>query len=144
MPELFESSVEIPSLFISAFVSATIAPGGSEALLALMLSQSDKAVWLLVLVATVGNVLGALTTWALGMLAEKGYSFGKLSGGASGSATRLVQNWGAPVLLFSWLPVVGDALCFAAGWLGLPFIRSVVAITIGKAFRYTLVAAALI
>jgi membrane protein YqaA with SNARE-associated domain len=47
-----------------------------------------------------------------------------------------VRRWGVPILLLSWLPVVGDGFCFAAGWLRLPFWRSLLAIGLGKALRY--------
>jgi len=144
MQELLDSSVGTWGLFASAFISATIAPGGSEALLALMLSQSDNFGWLLVLIATLGNVLGALTTWLLGVWVAKGYSVNKFSNGAAENAIRRVRKWGVPALLFAWLPIIGDALCFAAGWLGLPLLHSVIAITIGKAFRYSMIAIALI
>ncbi len=144
MQEILDSCVGTWGLFASAFVSATIAPGGSEALLVLMLSQSDKAAWFLVFIATLGNVLGALTTWLLGVWVAKGYSVDKYSNGTAENAVRRIKRWGVPALLFAWLPVIGDALCFAAGWLGLPFVRSVIAITIGKAFRYSIIAIVLI
>lgn len=54
-------------------------------------------------------------------------------------ALNAVRRWGVVALLLSWLPVVGDALCLAGGWLRLPFIRSLIAITLGKALRYAVV-----
>ena len=39
-------------------------------------------------------------------------------------------------LFFAWLPIIGDALCFAAGFLRLPFMASCAAIATGKAVRY--------
>jgi len=62
---------EIGGLFISAFISSTIAPGGSEAVLAYMAAAGHYQVGLLVAVATIGNTLGAMTTWGLGVLAAK-------------------------------------------------------------------------
>ncbi len=124
-------------LFVSAFVSSTIAPGGSEAVLVYLLSESDISHSSLLVIATVGNTLGALTTWGLGMLAAIGYPVEKYTKRSSNrKAVGKVRHWGVPILLLSWLPVVGDALCFAAGWLRLPFVKSVVMITIGKALRY--------
>ena len=140
MPELLNSTVGIWGLFVSAFVSATIAPGTSEALLVLMITQSNESRWVLVFIATLGNVLGAMTTWLFGVVAAKGYSVKTLSQGA----VNRVKRWGVAALFFSWLPIIGDALCFAAGWLGLPFIRSLIAIAIGKVFRYAIIATVLV
>lgn len=127
------------ALFISAFVSATLAPGGSEAVLAYLVAKSAAApAWLLV-VATTGNTLGALTTWLLGLCAAVGYPVEKLSKGYNQKPVELVRRWGIPALLFTWLPIIGDGLCFAAGWLRLPFASSLLAITVGKALRYAVV-----
>lgn len=121
-------------LFLSAFVSATLAPGGSEAVLAYLLSRHEITVPWLLGAATLGNVLGALTTWGLGFLAAR-----KMSATISGKQVKAMESlrrWGAPLLLFSWLPLIGDGFCFAAGWMRLSFPASVAAITLGKFARY--------
>ena len=122
-------------LFVSAFISSTIAPGGSEVVLALLVSEAQHSNLSLILIATLGNSLGALTTWWLGVLVAKGYPVGRV-GGINDKALGAVRRWGVPVLLLSWMPVVGDGLCFAAGWLRLPLAKSLLAIVIGKAVRY--------
>lgn len=124
------------ALFMSAFISSTLAPGGSEFVLAGLAAGTEIPPFWLVSVATIGNTLGALTTWGLGFLAAKGYSAERLSGRKDPRAIRWIRRWGTPVLVLSWLPVIGDALCLAAGWLRLPFFGSLVAITTGKALRY--------
>ena len=127
------------ALFVSAFVSATLAPGASEAVLAWLVAQSGHdPLWLLV-VATAGNTLGAVSTWLLGRLAALGYPLERFMKGRSEKALALVCRWGVWSLLLSWLPVVGDGLCLAAGWLQLPFIGCLVAITAGKLLRYAAV-----
>ncbi|MBS4052067.1 YqaA family protein [Methylomonas rivi] len=131
-------------LFISAFISSTIAPGGSEAVLAYLVNSRQHAVEQLVMVATVGNTLGALTTWWLGMWAAKKYPAETLLTGKQRKSLRTVRQWGSWALLFSWLPVVGDGLCFAAGWLRLSLFSSILAIFFGKALRYIAVAYAFI
>ena len=126
-------------LFISAFISSTIAPGGSEAVLAFLVSTANfPPLWLLC-VATVGNALGAVTTFGLGTLASMGYPVERLSGNYHEKALNTVRRWGVTALFFSWLPVIGDAFCLAAGWLRLSFIPSLVVITLGKAIRYAIV-----
>lgn len=121
-------------LFFSAFISATLAPGGSEAVLAYLLSRHEIAVPWLLGAATLGNVLGALTTWGLGFLAARRIS--ATFSGKRAKAVEMLRRWGAPLLLFSWLPLVGDGFCFAAGWLRLSFPASVAAIALGKFARY--------
>ena len=126
-------------LFFSAFVSSTLFPGGSEAVLAYLSSESEYALYLLVIVATVGNTLGAMTSWGIGWLISKRYSSNKLSKPAQKKAVERLQKYGSPILLLSWLPVIGDPLCVAAGWLRLHWLPSLLFITVGKLLRYIVV-----
>lgn len=131
-------------LFISAFISSTVAPGGSEAVLAYLVNSRQYDVAGLVAVATVGNSLGALTTWWLGLWAAKKYPAETLLPGKRQKSLKTVKRWGSWALLLSWLPIVGDGLCFAGGWLRLSLLSSVLAIFLGKALRYIAVAYAFI
>ncbi len=133
-------SMDIWGLFVSSFVSATIAPGGSEAVLAYLVSENNQKMEFLVLVATIGNTLGALTTWGLGAVAATKYPLEKMLSEKKQNSLKFVKKWGSWAMLFSWLPVVGDGLCFAGGWLRFSLFYSFVAIIVGKAFRYYLVA----
>ncbi|MCG8092638.1 MAG: hypothetical protein JAZ17_03250 [Candidatus Thiodiazotropha endolucinida] len=47
-----------------------------------------------------------------------------------------VKRYGTPILLFSWLPVIGDPLCLAAGWSGVRLLPATLLIGLGKALRY--------
>jgi membrane protein YqaA with SNARE-associated domain len=129
-------------LFVSAFVSSTVAPGGSEAVLAYLLSQDGASIAQLVLVASIGNTLGALSTWWLGIWVSKKYPSTDSLSGRRQQALQTVKQWGCWALLLSWIPISGDALCFAAGWLRLSLTASVVAIFVGKTLRYVAVALA--
>jgi len=124
------------ALFLSAFISSTIAPGGSEALLALMSQQQLYDPQSLLYVATSGNTLGAMTTFALGSLINKGYPIKRLSSKLTPENLARVKKWGTPILLLSWLPIIGDALCLAAGWLKLAVLPAFIAIAVGKLLRY--------
>jgi membrane protein YqaA with SNARE-associated domain len=137
--EVLTGTFALWSLFGSAFVSATLAPGGSEAVLAYLVSQTELSPEVLLLTATSGNTLGAVTTWVLGFFTAIKYPAERLAKSRQEKAVASVRRWGLPILLFSWLPVVGDGFCFAAGWLRLPFWRSVLAMAIGKALRYAAV-----
>ena len=127
-------------LFFSAFISSTIAPGGSEAVLAYMVSEGHYEVQLLVFIASIGNTLGAMTTWGLGMLAAKKFPVAALLPEKKQKALNLVKKRGLWVLFFSWLPVIGDALCFAGGWLKLPLLPACLVILSGKFGRYAAIA----
>lgn len=135
-----EGLIGLWGLFLSAFISSTIAPGGSEAVLAYMVSERQFNVEGLVLIATIGNTLGALTTWFLGGLAARKFPAEQLLSEKRQRSLDMVKKWGVWSLFFSWLPVIGDGLCFAGGWLKLPIVFSCIAIFIGKAIRYIFVA----
>lgn len=135
-----EKLIEITGLFISAFVSSTIAPGGSEAVLAYMVSEDRYQVALLVAVATLGNTLGAMTTWALGVFAAKKFPVATLLSEKKQKALDIVRRRGMWSLFFTWLPVVGDALCFAGGWLRYPLLPACLIILSGKFGRYAVIA----
>lgn len=119
-------------LFLSSFLAATLLPGGSEvALFALLKLHPEQAVPALVL-ATLGNTLGGMSTYALARL---------LPQRLAPSKSVMVARRGAPVLLFAWAPIVGDALCAAAGWLRLAWLPCALWMAAGKGLRYLVVAA---
>lgn len=130
---------EIGGLFTSAFISSTIAPGGSEAVLAYMVAAGHQAE-LLVIVATIGNTLGAMTTWGLGVLAAKKMPVAELLSEKRQKALEVVRKRGIWTLFFTWLPIVGDVLCFAGGWLRLSFFQACSIILLGKLGRYAVIA----
>lgn len=132
----FIAAFPLWGLFVSAFVSATLAPGGSEAVLAYLAHQAEFPPLVLLSTATSGNTLGALTTWLLGFWTGRRYPADRPDDPRRHRAVIAVRRWGFPILLLSWLPVVGDGFCFAAGWLRLPFWGSLLAIAAGKALRY--------
>jgi membrane protein YqaA with SNARE-associated domain len=133
-------SLELGGLFISAFISSTIAPGGSEAVLAYMVATGHYQVEMIVVVATIGNTLGAITTWGLGVLAAKKYPASTLLSANKQKALDVVRKKGIWTLFFTWLPVIGDVLCFAGGWLKLPFLQACLIILLGKLGRYAAIA----
>lgn len=133
------NALDLWGLFASAFISSTIAPGGSEGVLGWLVMQSSIPNSLLLITATLGNTLGAMTTLALGFFTARNWPNRISSEKYRMIALAKLKRWGASALFFSWLPVIGDALCFAAGWLGLPVFRAVLIILIGKFFRYAAV-----
>ncbi len=131
-----DASLSLWGLFISAFLSSTLLPGGSEAvLLALAATESAPRSELLI-VASIGNTLGGMTSWGIGRLLAWRYPAQALSKHDHQRALQRVQRYGAPILLLSWLPIIGDPLCVAAGWLKINPLLSAVCIGAGKAARY--------
>jgi membrane protein YqaA with SNARE-associated domain len=92
-----------------------------------------------VLVATAGNTLGACTTY---WLARWAMSFAPPAGARTRRASALLAKYGAPSLLLSWVPLIGDVLVLLAGAARMPFWRFVAWTTLGKAARYVVVALA--
>ena len=127
---------ELFSLFISAFISSTLFPGGSEAVLAYLSSAQQHPAWLLLIVATTGNTLGGMTSWGIGWLIARRYSTQQVLKAKHQTAVNRIRQYGSPLLLMSWLPVIGDPLCVAAGWLRIHWLPAMVFIAIGKALRY--------
>lgn len=131
-------------LFAIAFVAATILPAQSEAALVGLLVAGTHSPVLLVAVASLGNVLGAVVNWTLGRGVErfrdrKWFPFGPAS---LDQATGWYGKWGRWSLLLSWAPIGGDALTVAAGVLSEPLWSFVFLVTIAKTARYIVVAAA--
>ncbi|HEC29991.1 MAG TPA: DedA family protein [Gammaproteobacteria bacterium] len=123
-------------LFISAFISSTLFPGGSEAVLLYMANQPEYDHFQLWWVASVGNTLGGMTSWVLGYWVASRYPAEGLVKASHQRSLFWLKRWGSPVLLLSWLPVVGDPLCVVAGWLRMNWLPSLLLILMGKAARY--------
>ena len=96
-----------------------------------MLANGTAGLWPALAVATLGNTLGGTSSYLIGRLVPDR----KLGG----RALEWVRRWGAPVLLLSWVPIIGDALCVAAGWLRLNVWLSVLFMALGKFARYYLI-----
>ena len=124
------------SLFLAAFVSATLFPGGSEIGLVWLARESAYPSWLLLATATAGNTLGGMTSWGLGRLLAWKYPARSLAKPAHRKALARLERHGSPILLLSWLPVIGDPLCLAAGWLRIAWWPSLLFIALGKSARY--------
>ena len=126
-------------LFASAFVSATLFPGGSEVVLATLAHVQHHDFGVLLGVATLGNTLGGMSTWLLGWLLAMRYPLDQPHKAGQQRAIRHLKKYGSPLLLLSWFPVVGDPLCFAAGWLRMSVWLAVIFIAAGKAARYVII-----
>jgi len=128
-------------LFFSALISATLFPGGSEALLLYRLHEGGDALSL-VLIATTGNVLGSLITFAMGRLGNAAVHrhWLRMSEKSVARAEAWFARFGRPALLLAWLPVVGDPLCLVAGLLRCHLVTFLLLVSLGKLGRYAVLA----
>lgn len=146
-------SASLLSLFTGSFLAATLLPGGSEALLLLVLQSHPESFWPALAVATLGNTLGGMVSFGMGWLVPQFRHGDAEHSGAGGAAPHplpqtagfasnvsRVRRFGAPALLLAWLPLIGDALCLAAGWLRINLWQAALYMAIGKFARYWLIA----
>lgn len=125
-------------LFISAFLAATILPIYSEAVIVALSGSGGFDAVLLVTVATVGNTLGSVVNWILGMFVlhwsdRKWFPF---SARQLDRASNWFRRYGEWSLLLAWTPVLGDPLTFVAGVLRVRFIPFLILVGAGKCARY--------
>lgn len=130
------------SLFISAFLAATILPAQSEAVLAYQLSTAPDAWVMLVAVATIGNVLGAVVNWGLGRFVSRYRDQGwfPASPHRLDRAEQHYRKFGRFSLLLSWVPFIGDPITIVAGLLREPLWSFMLLVTLAKCARYIAIA----
>lgn len=130
------------SLFLAALAAATILPMQSEAVLVGLL-LADYSSWLLITVASVGNVLGSAINWLLGRGIERFRDRPWFP--ASNEGLERAQSWyrryGKWSLLLSWVPIIGDPLTVIAGVLREPFLVFLLLVAVAKVGRYLVLAA---
>ena len=143
----------LSTVFVIAFVSATLLPLGSEPAVFGLVKLNPDLFWAAVGVATVGNTLGGAVSWWMGLGAHQAWdaarrrrraghpvdATAKPARALSRTERRAriwLRKWGPKTCLLSWLPVVGDPLCAVAGWLQLPFWPCLAYMAVGKFLRY--------
>jgi membrane protein YqaA with SNARE-associated domain len=124
-------TASLASLFLSSLLAATLLPGGSEAVLFAVLKSYPDAMWPALGVATLGNTLGGMISFGMGWLLPQTQQLKHVG---------KVRRYGTPALLLAWVPLIGDALCLAAGWLRLNPWQAALYMAIGKFARYWLIA----
>jgi membrane protein YqaA with SNARE-associated domain len=120
------------ALFAASFLAATLLPGGSEAALYGVLKLHPDRYWAALVVATLGNTLGGMSSYLIGRLIPQKKELRGLDA---------ARRYGSPALLLAWVPLVGDPLCVAAGWLRFNPWLSALFMAAGKLARYVVVAA---
>ncbi len=130
-------------LFFSALIAATLLPMQSESVLVGLLLTTEHPAAALLMVATVGNVLGAVLNWVLGRYVRR-FQHRRWFPASPAQIAR-AQSWyrryGRWSLLGSWLPIVGDPITVVAGIMREPLLPFVLLVTIAKGTRYLILAA---
>ncbi len=128
------------TLFFSAFISATLIPFGSEALLIYDIKEGYN-VYFLILFATLGNTLGSILNYFLGL---KGENFLVKNNFLKEKLLLKTKNYfykyGWFCILFSWLPIIGDPITFIAGVLKFNLKLFILLVLIAKFSRYFFIA----
>jgi membrane protein YqaA with SNARE-associated domain len=130
-----------PALFLLSFFASTLIPLGSEWLLVALIVQGFAPLPV-VLVASAGNLLGACTSYGIGVCSSTflATKILRMDGPERVRAERFFAKYGIWSLLLSWLPVIGDPLCVVAGMMKAGFGRFVLLVLTGKVARYAAVA----
>ena len=135
MSELFSP---LAGLFLMAFSAATLLPGGSEAALLAMAALSEYATLTLLIVASLGNILGSVLNYWLGRVALH-YQHKKwfpVSPASLEKSQRWFSRWGQWAVLLAWTPVIGDPITVAAGVMRMNFLRFLILVSLSKTLRY--------
>ena len=132
-------AVGLSSVFVIAFISATLVPLGSEPAVFAVVRANETLFWPAILVATFGNTLGGAFDYLIGYRAKVAFAKERKS-----RWFAWLAHYGSKTMLLSWVPLIGDPLCTLAGWLHLPFWPSVGYMAIGKFLRYLTMTTALL
>ena len=133
----------LSTVFVVAFVSATLLPMGSEPAVFGLVKLNPDLFWQTIVVATAGNTLGGMFSWWMGWGAHQAVDRWKQSS-THVQALKWLEKLGPKACLLSWLPVVGDPICAVAGWLKMPFWSCALYMAIGKFGRYLFMTGALL
>ncbi len=125
----------LSTVFVVAFVSATLLPMGSEPAVFGLIKLNPELFWPAIVVATAGNTLGGMVSWFMGYGAHRAVDRARHRP-TELHALQWLERFGPKACLLAWLPVVGDPLCAVAGWLKFPFWPCAVYMAIGKFARY--------
>ena len=134
LQSLFTADASLWSLLAGSFLAATLIPISSEVMLFALIRLHPDLMWPAVAVATIGNTAGGMLSYAIGRWIphKKPIQY-----------EALLQRHGATLLTMAWAPLIGDALCVAAGWLRIHWLPCLGFMALGKCARYVVLAVAM-
>ena len=130
----FTEDASLWSLLAGSFLAATLIPLSSEVMLFTVIRLHPDLAWPAVAVATLGNTAGGMLSYAMGRWIPHNKPI---------QYEALLQRHGATLLTMAWAPLIGDALCIAAGWLRIHWLPCLAYMTLGKFARYVVLAVAM-
>ena len=133
METLLSPEGGLAAVLAASFIAATVVPLSSEAVLFGYLKLHPEHAVLAVALATLGNTAGGMTTYLIGRLFPEKRNFDE-------KILRQLRRYGPAATFFAWLPVVGDALCAAAGWLRVNWLAALAFMAAGRLARYLVIA----
>jgi membrane protein YqaA with SNARE-associated domain len=123
----------LAAVLAASFIAATIVPLSSEAVLFGYLKLHPEHAVLAVALATLGNTAGGMTTYLIGRLFPGKRNFNE-------KTLQKVRRYGPAATFFAWLPLAGDGLCLAAGWLRVNWLAALGFMAAGRLARYLIIA----
>lgn len=138
MDDLPEFLPALSALAASAFTSATLLPGTSEALLLALRAAGAAPDWQLLIVASIANIAGSCVNWLMGRFVNrlKNRPWFPANPQRLARAEAWYARYGKWTLLLSWVPVIGDPLVLAAGTLRVRFAQMLALVSVAKTGRY--------
>ncbi|HBM61866.1 MAG TPA: DedA family protein [Citreicella sp.] len=138
---MLAETAALGGLFLAAFGAATILPFQSELVFVGLQLRGTQALWLLVLVASIGNTLGSVVNYVLGLGLER-YRHRRwfpVTEAQLEKAQDWYARWGVWSLLLSWAPL-GDGFTVVAGIMRTPIWLFVALVALAKTGRYIILA----
>ena len=128
-------------LLIISFLAATILPFSSEVVLTTLYLSNSFETYLLLIFASIGNILGSITNWYLGKKINifKDRKWFPVSADQLNRSQKYFQKYGLWSLLLAWVPVIGDPLTLLAGVLKVRFGIFFLLVSISKISRYVFI-----
>ena len=136
----------LSTVFVVSLISATLLPMGSEPVVFGLIKLNPDLFWAAIGVATIGNTLGGMISWWMGLGAHRLVDRVRPPpiDGQHARALAWLKKLGPKACLLSWLPGVGDPLCAVAGWLRMPALPCMVYMAVGKFLRYLIMTSLLL
>ena len=127
-------------LFLISFLAATFFPISSEVVLVLLLKSHP--LWHLILVASIGNILGSILNFYIGTFGKIEWSekYLKIKHTDILKWQNQINRFGPYMAILCWVPIIGDVISVALGYFKVSFIRFVIFLSIGKSVRYIVLA----
>tara|TARA_B100001094_G_scaffold189255_1_gene183450 strand:- start:16310 stop:16759 length:450 start_codon:yes stop_codon:yes gene_type:complete len=136
-----ESFVEFGffGLFLASFLGATIIPFSSELVLSLLLAKGFD-INISIIVATLGNWLGGLSSYFLGSLGKWNFieKYFRIKKEKIIRFKKKIDKWGSIYAFLCCLPIIGDPIAVSLGFFKTNFVKVSIWMLIGKLVKYIL------